>query len=50
MNIDDDEPPELINEEQPPELVEAGTVPDDEETPVKVPITIVTGNEAQHSI
>lgn len=45
MNIDDDQPPELIDGDQPPALVEAGTILDDgaDEKAVKVPITIVTG-------
>lgn len=42
MNIDDDQPPELVDEE-PPVLVGAGTGPDENEAQVKVPITIVTG-------
>ena len=43
MNIDEDQPPELVDDEQPPELVGADTSTDDEEKLVKVPITIVTG-------
>ena len=42
MNIDDDQPPELVDEE-PPVLVEANTGPGEDEAQVKVPITIVTG-------
>ena len=42
MNIDDDQPPELVHDE-PPALVEAGTILDDDGPQVKVPITIVTG-------
>lgn len=45
MNIDDDQPPELVDD-GPPALVEAGTIPDDDEPQVKVPITIVTGGLA----
>ncbi len=46
MNMDDDQPPELIDEEQPPELVDADEIPEDDEKLVKVPITIVTGKSS----
>ena len=46
MNIDDDQPPELIDDEQPPELVGADSSPDDEDKIIKVPITIVTGKSS----
>lgn len=52
MNIDDDQPPELIDDEQPPELVDADSSLDDEDKIIKVPITIVTGKLSltDHSI
>ncbi len=38
------------DDDGPPDLVEAGIVAEADEKPIKVPLTIVTGEEAVHHI